>query len=322
MLHLKKVSSIILCVSVLVGAASCVKVKKENNVPDTASTETEAILASSPSPETEEGASIAPIVSPTEASAKEPTASPTAAPTAAPTASPTAEPMKDITAAPTKAPTAAPTLESTKAPTEEPIVDETTEEPPGSPETTHDPDHGTDGIPAQPIRFGSADEAIAFLKSPDFSEYPEHQLEAYNYMIEEFKADSCVYQVKQTDKIRYLDGWGLTLYPQVKYEDSGCMNWVSYGEQEYQVAVYQTRDTEAAEAEGMLEYYNLRFNTSATMKECAVDNESVLVQNTSSGYVLLYRKLDEGHYIKIKTKAAETELLEFFGVLEVEKVDF
>lgn len=186
--------------------------------------------------------------------------------------------------------------------------------------------------PPQPINFDSIEAAIAYVQREDYSEYDEEEQIAYQHMNSVLMEDGYLYQVLH-DSATFNTGRGISLYPQVKYEDVGICYWYEYQGKHFYVLVYHIREGEEyaidLETEDFVDYYMKRFTTSDENR-AEMKTEHPLFKTLVSWsqeeeigkkQINFYCMIDDSHYIRIRSDAEKSVFADFVEGIVLNKVN-
>ena len=185
-------------------------------------------------------------------------------------------------------------------------------------------------VTAQPIRFYSLEEAVGFIRSDDSSELNEKFISIYENMLYSFNKDGFLYQVNSAAAKRIEDN--VVLYPEAAYEDIGVHYFFEYGENIFQVVVYNANTQDLVRKNSseinFLDYSESRFGWNDyqvhTGQSRKSGNFDVYIRksgqaDTASEKLTASFFVDESHYAVVRASVGESEIIDFADSLSFDK---
>lgn len=186
--------------------------------------------------------------------------------------------------------------------------------------------------PPQPIGFSTIEDAMDFIRSPNYSDYKGYKdnwISTYQAMVASFISDGYITNVSHSTAKQHNDR--VTLYPEAKFEDIGICFWFDYNEVPYQVIIRNTKDGDDylldLQTEDILDYNIKRFSL----------QEDLVGEYLNTGHALMHTMLlgtfnytsltascmiDETHYIVIRAEVDQDAMRSFIEGLQIDKIYF
>ncbi len=177
-----------------------------------------------------------------------------------------------------------------------------------SSETTNTTTHYLEYSPEK-LSFDSFEDAVSFVRTPDYSGYYESWIPYYSYMIGVFNQTGYVYSV--TSSIYELNS-KVFLIPAETYNDNGISIYLDVSDDSittsYEISVFLRRIDGKYDGD-MSEYYEKRFGNGEVFETIVSESlGAFVVVNVDGDLLEAYTMLDENYYIRIRSYTDTVEL--------------